>query len=222
MEIWLDTCDQETIETAQRLGILYGITTNPALLAQAKEDHDKVITRLLEAQEGPIAVQVTAWNAEDMIRQAVALRSLSDRIIVKIPVVQEGLAAMNDLVQKQIPVMATAVFDPNQALLAAIAGADYVAPYFGRMLDAGLEAHAALEAMAAIYQKNQFKTKLLAAALRTTDHITSCALLGIHAVTIKSKLFGEFIANNPSTLHSLREFAEEWDVCEHQTLAALS
>lgn len=222
MEIWLDTCDSQTIKTACRLGLIHGVTTNPSLLAGAKEDHDKVIMRLLTVQDGPVAVQVTACQADEMIGQAVALRAISERIIVKVPVIQEGLAAMQVLAKKNIPVMATAVFDPNQALLAAIAGADYVAPYFGRMLDEGLEAHAALETMVAIYKANQFKTKILAAALRTTDHITGCAALGVPAITLKSKLYSELIANNQATLHSLREFAEQWDACEHQTLAALS
>lgn len=222
MEIWLDTCDTQTIQTACKLGIIHGVTTNPSLLAGAKEDHDTLITRLLALQVGPVAVQVTACQSDEMIKQALALRAVSDRIIVKIPVIQEGLAAMQALKQKNIPVMATAVFNPNQALLAAIAGADYVAPYFGRMLDEGFEAYAALQTMVAIFKAYQFKTKILAAALRTTDQITGCAEIGVSAITLKSKLYSEFIANNQATLHSLREFAEQWDACEHQTLAALS
>jgi transaldolase len=222
MEIWLDTCDSQTIKTACKLGIIHGVTTNPSILVGAKEDHNKVIARLLEIQKGQVAVQVTACRGDEMIKQAFALRSISDRIIVKIPVIQEGLAAMQALKEKDIPIMATAVFNSNQALLAAIVGADYVAPYFGRMLDEGLEAHASLQTMVAIYKAYQFKTKILAAALRTTDHITSCAEIGVSAITLKSKLYSEFIANNPATLHSLREFAEEWDACEELTLAALN
>jgi TalC/MipB family fructose-6-phosphate aldolase len=222
MEIWLDTCDIEAIDKANRLGILYGVTTNPSILANADDDHDKVIQSLLDAQDGPIAVQVTACKAEEMIRQAMALHSVSDRIIVKIPVIQEGLIAIKALSEENVPVMATAVFHSNQALLAAIAGADYVAPYISRMIDEGIDAYASVQMMAAMYQTYRFKTKILGAALRTTEQITICASLGIAAVTMKSVLFSQFIADDKGTLNSLRAFAEEWDACEHQTLAALT
>jgi TalC/MipB family fructose-6-phosphate aldolase len=223
MEIWLDTYDNQTITSACQLGILHGVTTNPSILANAKENHDKVIEKLLTLQNGPVAVQVTACRANEIVRQAKALQEISERIIVKIPVIQEGLAAIHMLFQQttKMRIMATAVFTPNQALLAALAGADYVAPYFGRMLDEGLDALAILETMITIYKANGFKTKILAAALRTTDQITSCAALGIPAVTLKGKLYSEFVTNTQATLHSLREFAEQWDACEYETLPAL-
>src|SRR5690242_15483380 len=108
MEIWLDTCDINTITLASRLGILDGITTNPSLLAHAHEEPNKVISRLLDIQTGPIAVQVTTDETDEMIKQALALHAYSERIIVKIPVVQEGLAAIKTLVQEGVPIMATA------------------------------------------------------------------------------------------------------------------
>lgn len=220
MEIWLDTCDTRVISTACRLGIIYGVTTNPSILANAQENHEKVISQLLEIQDGPLAVQVTSEDANEMIKQGLALHSVSDRIIVKIPVIQEGFVAMKALVQEGVSIMATAVFNPNQALLAAIAGADYVAPYFGRMLDEGLDAQTALETMVLIYKNYQFKTKILAAALRTTDQITACASLGILAVTLKSSLFSQFVANDHSTLNCLSAFAEDWEACGCQKLSA--
>lgn len=221
MEIWLDTCDSEIITTASRLGIIYGVTTNPSLLAAARDDHDRVIQRLLDVQDGPLAVQVTAYNADEMIKQALSLHRMSDRIVVKIPLIQEGLVAIKALVEEKVPVMATAVFYPTQALLAALAGADYVAPYVSRMFDEGIDAYASLETMVAIYKAYNFKTKILAAALRTADQITTCAALGIPAVTLKNKLYSEFVANDKATLNSLRAFDEEWDACPHQKLSAL-
>lgn len=218
MEIWLDTCDSQTIINANRLGIIYGVTTNPSILASANESHDKILNRLLEVQDGPLAVQVTAMHAKEMIKQALALHSFSDRIIVKIPVIQEGLVAIKALVEEGVSVMATAVFYPNQALLAAIAGADYIAPYLGRMLDEDLDAFEALDVMVKIYQNHQFKTKILAAALRTTDQITACATAGIPAVTLKSTLFSQFVANDKSTLNCLKAFADDWEACEQQKL----
>lgn len=222
MEIWLDTCDSRVIVHATRLGIVYGVTTNPSLLAQVKEDHQYVIQRLLDIQDGPLAVQVTALTADEMIRQAMALHSISDRIIVKIPVIQEGLVAIKILAEENISVMATAVFQCNQALQAAIAGADYVAPYLSRMFDEGIDAYASLDTMVQIYKNYQFKTKIMAAALRTTEQITTCASSGIQAVTLKSMLYSQFIANDPATMNSLRAFEEEWAMRQHPTLSALA
>lgn len=222
MEIWLDTCDSLVIEQANHLGILYGVTTNPSLLAQVKEDHYQVIQRLLEIQDGQLAVQVTAFTAQEMIRQAEALHLISDRIIVKIPVIQEGLVAIKVLAEENISVMATAVFRCNQVLQAAIAGADYVAPYLSRMFDEGIDAYASLDTMVAIYKNYQFKTKILAAALRTTEQITACASAGVSAVTLKSMLYNQFVANDPATISSLRAFEEEWAACQHPTLSALA
>ncbi|HEV8052150.1 MAG TPA: transaldolase family protein [Parachlamydiaceae bacterium] len=221
MEIWLDTCDSEVISNAHRLGILYGVTTNPSILAKADENHDIVINRILDNQNGSVAVQVTAYNADEMIKQAEALRAFSDRIIVKIPVVQDGLVAIKHLSRKNIPIMATAIFQPHQALLAALAGADYVAPYVGRIFDEGIDAYDSLETMQAIYKTYQFKTKILAAALRTPEQIMKCARLGIHAVTLKSTLFSQFSADDESTLNCLSVFAEDWDACQHRALSAL-
>ena len=221
MEIWLDTCDSEIISNANRLGIIHGVTTNPSILAKAGEDHEIVINRILDNQNGPVAVQVTAYNADGMIKQALALHSISDKIIVKIPVVQDGLVAIKYLSRENIPVMATAVFQPNQALLAALAGADYVAPYVGRIFDEGIDAYNALEMMKTIYKSYGFKTKILAAALRTPDQMMMCARLGIHAVTIKSTLFSEFTADDESTLNCLSVFAEDWDACKTRVLSAL-
>ena len=210
MEIWLDTCDSQKIIAACRLGIISGITTNPSILARSNENHEKVIERLLDIQDGPVAVQVTADTADEMIKQAQDFQSISERIIVKIPVIQEGIIAMKALVEEGISVMATTLFQLGQALLAALAGADYVAPYVSRIFEEGIEAYADLEMMLKVYKKYQFKTKIIAAALRTSDQIIRCAAMGIPAMTLKSELFSEFTANNHATLNSLTAFKKEW------------
>ena len=222
MEIWLDTCETQIIKKACRLGVIAGITTNPSLLAACQENHDKVLTTLLDIQDNPVAVQVTASLSDEMVKQALALHTFSKRIIIKIPVVQEGLVAMKLLADKGIPVMATAIFRANQALLAALAGADYVAPYVSKMFDEGIEAYSVLETMISIYSNYKFKTKILAAALRTPDQITTCASKGISAVTLKSNLFSEFISDEATTLNSLRIFNEEWKACTFSKLPALA
>lgn len=222
MEIWLDTCDTQVITNACRLGFIFGVTTNPTILAEARDDAEHVICKLLEVQDGPVAVQVTSDNAPGMIKQAVALHAYSDRIIVKVPVVQQGLIAMKTLAQEGVSVMATAVFQPNQALLAGLAGAEYVAPYVSRMIDDGIDAYTALQMMLTMYRHYNLKTKILAAALRTTDQITTLATMGICAITLKSALFSQFIGDDPLTVECLRAFTEDWESRHHQAQTALA
>jgi len=221
MEIWLDTCDSQAIKAANRFGLIYGITTNPSLLAGAHEDHERVISALLEEQDGPLAVQVTAEEADEMIKRGESLHAYSNRIIVKIPVTEEGLVAINALSKQEIPVMATAIFHPKQAWLAALAGAQYAAPYLGRMFDSGIDAYTSLQSIVKIYQTYGIQTKILAAALKTTDQVIACAEMGIDAVTLKHALFSQLVADDPLTSDSLRAFAEDWEGREHVTESAL-
>lgn len=214
MEIWLDTSDTHAIAEANRVGVIYGVTTNPSILAQAVENHEKAINNLLDIQDGPLAVQVTATESEDMIKQALALQEYSSRIVVKVPVTRQGLVAMKTLSEKEIPVMATVVFEPRQALLAALAGAQYVAPYVGRIFDAGKDAYALLQSMMKIYQQHGFQTKILAAALRTPEQVVVCAEMGIKAVTLKNSLFLQFIEDEPLTMECLKKFSEDWGTRE--------
>lgn len=220
MEIWLDTCDIRTIASACRFGLIHGVTTNPSILSQSDIEPEKILSNILDTQDGPIAVQVMAENADDMVREAHALRELSSRFIIKIPVTQEGLLAIKSLTKEHIPVMATAVYQTSQALLAAKAGATYVAPYFGRMLEVGIDAYASLQSMSVIFQHYGFKTKILAAALRTTEQIVACAQIGIAAVTLNSSVFSQFIADDPQTKEALEAFAEDWNAREWAALAS--
>lgn len=209
MEIWLDTADEKTVDSANRFGIFFGITTNPSILSQLKEPMPHIVTRLLEIQEGPVAVQTTASSAAEIIAQAEELQARSERIIIKVPVSQEGFIAIRHLSLKDIPTMATAVFHPKQFLFAALAGATYIAPYLGRMADAGISPFDVLKAAAGMYRQYEFKTKILAAALKSVDHIQKCADLGIAGVTIKDELYHQFISEHPLTVQAINNFAKD-------------
>lgn len=210
MELWLDSCNSDEVLTASRFGNLFGVTTNPSLLAKATGNPEKIISKLLEVQDGPVAVQVIVDQHEDILRSGMSLHKFSDRIFVKVPVTQEGLIAMKQLTESGVSVMATAVFHPNQALLAALAGAKYVAPYVGRMFDVGIDAYPALQSMLNIYRLYDFKTKILAAALRTPERVTACAELGVSAATLKYALFEQFHADDPNTSEALHGFDADW------------
>ncbi len=210
MEIWLDTINLELIKHAHALGILHGVTTNPSILSKADSSIEQLLEKILEIQSGPITLQVVADEVFDMVQQGKKWHSFSERILIKVPVTQIGLEAMHLLSREGIPTMATVVFHPSQALMAALAGAHYIAPYFGRMLDAGLDAFAHLKSMQNHLVQYQLKSKLLVASLRTKEQILTCADLGVGAITLKDALFLDFIQDNPLTLQCIKTFADDW------------
>lgn len=207
MKIWLDTTNLDTIRQASNLGILYGVTTNPALISQSQLSLKEVLQSLLEQQEGPITGQVLAADIQGMVEQGNALYNLSDRIIVKIPVSEQGLEAINILSKQGICVMATIVLHPHQALLAAIAGARYVAPYVSHIEQLGSNPWGDLESMQKTFNHYAFPTEILAASLRSVAHVQKCAEMGIPHVTIKDKLFQELIATTAPTQERIDHFA---------------
>ncbi len=206
MDIWLDTTDVKTITLGNRLGILMGVTTNPSLIANSGLSLEENIDAILKCQSGPITVQVTAVDHSGIIEQAETLREFSERIIVKIPVTQEGLKAMNSLSHLQFPVMATAIVTPYQALFACHAGAAFIAPYYSSILNP-LDA---LEAITLMLDRYGFETGIVAASLKTEGHIDDCFQLGIDAITLKKELFETFIADQSGTFEALDRFSNDW------------
>lgn len=207
MEIWLDTINTDLMKQAEQLGILTGVTTNPAILDQSNSDKEIVLDEILRAQSGPVTAQVTAQDCEGMIEQAHQFLKISKRFIIKIPVTKEGLQAIHLLSRKSIRTMATVIFHPNQALLAAKAGADYVAPYLGRIDESGEDGIEVLYSILMMFENYKFETKLLAASIKTKEQIKLCAELGVHAITLKDAIFNEFIENNILTMQILQKFA---------------
>ena len=210
MQIWLDTAEIPLIERAAKMGVLYGVTTNPSIVAESKMTLEDLIEGILKIQQGPITVQVTAHDATTMVQQAEALYRFSDRIVVKIPAMKEGYEAIHSLSGK-IPTMATAIFDVNQVLLAAKAGATYIAPYYSRICEADIDGIEAIRAMLGLLHRYGFSSQLLAASLRSPEQVKELAQMGAHAVTLKEDVFMGLIENNPLTVQSLARFTHDWD-----------
>ncbi len=211
MEIWLDTVDLPKVEEAKRMGILFGVTTNPSLVSKSKLSMEKTLEQLLEIQPGPVTAQVTAHHAEKMIHQGEALYSFSNRLMVKVPVNPEGLKAISALSKSGIPVMATAVFDTNQALLAAAAGASYIAPYYSRICENDISGIEPMRAMMRMLLRYRFTAKVLGASLKTAEQVKECAEMGMHAVTLNDKVFSLFIEENPLTRQAVERFSKDWE-----------
>jgi TalC/MipB family fructose-6-phosphate aldolase len=206
VDLWLDTIQLQTVEEAQKFVHVAGVTTNPSLLSKSK-NVKKTLEDLLKAQKGPVAVQVTRDETALMIEEGLSIFHFSKRCIVKVPVTKMGLAAIRILVAKKIPVMATGILTPLQALLASEHGASYIAPYYSHMGEMR-EAH--LEKMCALLQVNHLPTKILAASVKTVEDFLFCASLGIDAVTIKEELYQSLVATNPQTEQFNLKFKEEW------------
>jgi len=209
MQIWLDTADLPLIEKAQKMGVLYGVTTNPSIVAASKKPLEDLIEQVLQIQKGPMTVQVTASKAAEMIRQAEALHGFSDRIIVKVPATEAGFETIHAISGK-IPTMATAVFDVNQVLLSAKAGASYIAPYYSRICEADIDGIEAIRAMLGLLKRYGFSAQLLAASLRSPEQVKELAQMGAHAVTLKEDVFMSLIEDNPMTAECIGRFTHDW------------
>ena len=210
MEIWLDTADLTTIGQAEELGILHGITTNPTLVSKSGLSLEDLLDKLLDSQNGPVAVQVVGDRSSDIINQAELLTAHSPRVIVKVPLTIEGLKTIRRLTEKNIAVMATAIFEPYQALLAFKAGAHYLAPYLGRIKDFGLNPHEVLASMQELQENYNFQGKIIAAGIRDLDTFMFCALYGVAAATLNEENFKELLEKHDGTEKAVSRFREDW------------
>lgn len=212
MEFWLDTIDEKIISEAEELGILHGVTTNPSILSKATSSPDVILKRLLDIQSGLLAIQITAENLAGMVKQAEKLSKLSsdNRVIIKIPASQDGFKAIAHLKKRGIPTLATAVFEPKQLIYSALAGADYIAPYYSRIENSTGNALAILKEMQAMIIAQNFSIKIMAAALQSSQQCCECARIGIPAMTIPAKVYSEFFSCSVDVEKSLEQFKEDW------------
>lgn len=214
MEIWLDTAEFDLIESAKGMGILHGVTTNPSIVAKSNMQMEDLLGKLLQIQDGPVTAQVTAQDAPKMIEQGESLYRFSNRIMIKVPITKEGLKAIHGLSLKKIPTMATAVFDSNQVLLAARAGATYIAPYFSSICELDMSGMDQFKAMFVLLERYKYPAKLIGASLKSAEQVRQCSELGTHAVTLNKDVFLSFIENNPETLKRVDKFSKDWQTAK--------
>ena len=187
MKFFIDTADLDQIKEAQALGVLDGVTTNPSLMAkegikgeQAIHDHYK---KICEVVEGDVSAEVIATDFENIIKEGEALAKLNDQIVVKVPMIKDGVKALNYFSKKGIRTNCTLVFSAGQALLAAKAGATYVSPFIGRLDDISTDGLNLISEIRQIYDNYEYETQILAASIRHTMHIIDCAKLGADVMT---------------------------------------
>jgi transaldolase len=201
MQIWLETDDLSIIEKAQKMGFLHGIVTTPVHLAKAP-DPQELVKSLLAVQSGPVVVEI----GKDLVAQGKALSEFSKRIVVKIPVVEESWEAIQAFSKSLVPVMASAIFQPTQALLASLAGAHYVAPHFSRILTSGDNPLSQLITM----KKMELKAKIIAVNPKTVEQVKSCAEIGLDGIILREDVFRDLTETHELTAQAVEQYADEW------------
>ncbi|MEM0360453.1 MAG: fructose-6-phosphate aldolase [Candidatus Diapherotrites archaeon] len=184
MEIFLDSADINEIKEAVSWGVLSGVTTNPTLMQKANASFQKSIVEICNAVNGPVSAEVLSEDADGMVKEAEKLAKIHKNVVVKIPMGVEGLKAIKRLKAKGIKTNCTLVFSANQALLAAIAGADFVSPFVGRMDDIGNDGMLVVQEIVGMFKNYRFKTKVIVASVRHPLHVTRAAMMGADIATV--------------------------------------
>jgi transaldolase len=209
MKFFIDTANLSQIKEAQELGVLDGVTTNPSLMAkEGIKGHDNVIQHYIDIcniVDGDVSAEVIATDYENIIKEGEFLASLHEQIVVKVPMIKDGIKAIKYFSDKGIKTNCTLVFSAGQALLAAKAGATYVSPFIGRLDDISMDGMQLIEQIVTIYQNYGFATQVLAASVRHTIHLLQCAEVGADVVTCPLNVITDLL-KHPLTDSGLEKF----------------
>ena len=209
MKIFLDSSDISEIKLINKSGLIDGITTNPSLLAKQEGNFKKILKTIAAEVKGPISAEVTATHTSKMIEEAKILQKIAKNIVIKIPLTLDGLIACKYLTSKKFKVNVTLCFSPSQALLAAKAGATFISPFIGRLDDVGENGVQLIQDIKTIYKNYNFKTKILAASIRSLDHVQQVMQIGADVITIPPKIFGD-LYRHELTDKGLESFLSDW------------
>jgi len=212
MKIFLDTANVEEIREANSWGIIDGITTNPTLMAKEKREYDEIVKEIVAIVDGPISAEAMCGKCDDIVKEARALSKIHKNIVVKIPMTTEGLKAVKKLSAEGVKTNVTLVFSPNQALLAAKAGATYVSPFIGRLDDIGAHGMDIIEQIMKVYKNYNFKTQVIVASIRHPIHVLQAAMIGADIATVPFEVLKKM------TQHSLTDVGIEKFKCDYEKL----
>jgi len=210
MKFFLDGSDIEKIKKFSNLGLIDGVTTNPSIILKSGKNMIEVISELASIVSGSISAEASALASKNMVEEGIKLSQIAENVTVKLPITWDGLEACNTLSQKGISVNMTLCFSASQALLAAKSGAEYVSPFIGRLDDLNLDGADLISDIKLIYSNYNFSTKVLAASIRTINHVKQCALLGADVATIPIDIF-EKLVKHPLTDSGLSQFTADWE-----------
>jgi transaldolase len=210
MKIFLDTANVESIKKYDDMGLVDGITTNPTLLSKEKGNPAEIMRQIVKIAKGPVSLEVVGTTTAEMIEEAHRLKKYGQNVVVKIPMIPDGLKAVKKLKEEGIQTNVTLIFSANQAILAAKAGAAYVSPFIGRLDDAGQEGMAVIREIVQIFKNYQFDTNVLVASIRHPLHVIDAGKIGAHVVTLPPEILGKMLTH-PLTDKGLAGFLSDWE-----------
>ena len=209
MKFFIDTANIDEIKKANALGMVDGVTTNPSLVAKEGREFKGLIKEICDIVDGPVSAEVVSTDAEGMVKEARELAKLADNIVVKIPMLEEGLKAVKILAREGIHTNVTLCFSAIQALMAAKAGAAYISPFVGRLDDIGQIGMELVEEIITIYDNYGFETEVIVASVRNPIHVLDAALMGADIATIPFKVIQQ-LTKHPLTDIGVEKFLADW------------
>jgi transaldolase len=209
MKFFLDTANLDEIREVTSWGILDGVTTNPSLVSKENMKFEDLIKEICRIVPGPVSVECVSPEAKEMVKESRGLTKLAPNVVIKIPICIEGLKATKILSQEGIKVNTTLIFSPNQALLAAKAGARYVSPFIGRLDDISHEGMDLVDQILIMYENYGFETEVIVASIRHPRHVVEAALIGAQIATIPYSVM-EKMMKHPLTDIGIAKFLKDW------------
>jgi transaldolase len=209
MKFFIDTANISEIKEAASYGLLDGVTTNPSLVAKEGKNFRELLDEIIKIVDGPISAEVVSTDYEGIMKEARELAKIHKNIVVKVPLIKEGIKAVKSLSEEGINTNVTLCFSPSQALLAAKAGATYISPFVGRLDDISHDGMALIEQIIQIYENYNFKTQVLVASIRHPLHLVEAALMGAHVATMPFDVI-EKLFKHPLTDLGLEKFLSDW------------
>jgi transaldolase len=210
MKFFIDSADIKEIREASAMGLVDGVTTNPSLVAKSGRKFRDVLLEICDVVKGPVSAEVTSIKHDDMMKEARDLAQLKPNIVVKIPLIPEGLKAVRTCTNEGIKTNVTLCFTANQALLAAKAGASYISPFVGRLDDISTDGMQVVSEILEIYENYNFETEVLVASVRGPEHVLSAARMGAHVATCPFSVLMQ-LSKHPLTDSGLKKFLEDWE-----------
>ena len=210
MKFFIDTANLDEIKKGLEMGMVDGVTTNPSLIAKEDKPFTEILAEICRLVDGPVSAEVVNLDADGMCKEAKVLAAMSDNIVIKIPMIVEGLKAVKRLTAEGIRTNVTLVFSSAQALLAAKAGATYVSPFVGRLDDIGEHGMDLISDIMTVYRNYGYESEVIVASIRNPLHVMDAAMIGADIATIPLKVI-EQLAKHPLTTNGIAQFLADWE-----------
>ena len=215
MKFFLDTANIDEIKRINGLGLCDGVTTNPSIIKKEGKDFETVVKEIASIVDGPVSAEVTSYTYHEMVEEAKKLAAWKENIVVKIPMTEDGLKAINTLSKEGIKTNCTLIFSVSQGIMAMKAGATYISPFMGRIDDMGESGKKLIENLRRIIDIYGYESEIIAASIRHINHLEQAALAGSHIATIPGSIF-EKLWTHPLTTAGIESFKKDWDAFQNR------